>query len=299
MLEYVKEFLKMNDVEYRENVRLSAISPIRIGGDATVVVYPNSALKYVEVLRFLGRTKCKFKVVGRMSNILPSDNGYYGIIIRTDRIRGLFLDSNIAKVYSGITNAVLASELCRKGLSGFEELSGIPGSIGGAICGNAGAFGREMSDLVLDMTFYHPIDDAVYTATPDEVSFAYRHSAFKKNLGYILFAKLTLTNSDSDSVSARMENFRTIRYRTQPIGKLSLGSTFKRPNGNIPAARMIDECGLKGYSIGGAQISSKHAGFIINNGDATAEDYLSVAEHASDMVYQKFGVRLEREIELL
>ncbi len=299
MFEYVKEFLKMNDVEYIEDVKLSSISPIRIGGNAKIIAYPNSAVKYVQVLRFLGAIKCNFRILGRMSNVLPGDEDYDGVIIKTDRMRGLYIDLDATHVFSGIATRVLACELCRKGLSGFEELSGIPGSIGGAIYGNAGAFGREIADLISEVTFYSPTDDSVYTATARELAFAYRDSAFKHGLGYIISARLALTHSDIDSVTWRMEYVKSLRQRSQPVGELSLGSTFKRPQGDLPAAMMIDECGLKGYGIGGAEISRKHAGFIINKGGATADDYLKLAEHASEKVYQKFGVHLECEVELL
>lgn len=299
MFEYVKEFLKMNDVEYRENVNLKSLSPIKIGGNAKIIAYPNSAFKYVQVLRFLGTIKCKFRTLGRMSNLLPSDDGYDGVIIKTDRIRRFYITSNILYTYCGITTAILAAETCRAELSGFEELSGIPGSIGGAIFGNAGAFGREIADVVSDVTFYSPADDRVYTASAGEIDFSYRNSAFKSGLGYIISARLNLTHSDTDSVAARMKNVKETRERTQPVGELSLGSTFKRPESDLPAAKMIDECGLKGYRIGGAEISKKHAGFIINRDGALAEDYLRLADYASDEVYEKFGVRLEREVELL
>lgn len=299
MFEYVKEFLKMNDVEYRENVKLKLLSPIRIGGNAKIIAYPDSALKYVQILRFLGAIKCKFRTLGRMSNLLPSDDGYDGVIIKTDRIRRFYITSNILYTYCGITTAILAGETCRAELSGLEELSGIPGSIGGAIFGNAGAFGREIADVVSDVTFYSPADDRIYTASAREIDFSYRNSAFKRGLGYIISARLNLTHSDKDSIAARMNNVKEARQRTQPIGELSLGSTFKRPLSDLPAAKMIDECGLKGYSIGGAEISKKHAGFIINRDGALAEDYLRLADYASDKVYEKFGVRLEREVELL
>ena len=299
MLEYVKEFLKMNDVEYRENVNLKSLSPIRIGGNAKIVAYPDSALKFTRVLRFLGMLKCKYRILGRMSNVLPSDNGYDGVIIKTDRIRKFYVTSNTLYTYCGITTAILAGEMCRAGLSGLEELSGIPGSIGGAIFGNAGAFGREIADAVSEVTFYSPADDCVYTATAGEIDFSYRNSGFKRGLGHIISARLNLTHSDKDLVAARMKNVKEKRERTQPVGELSLGSTFKRPHGELPAAKMLDECGLKGCSIGAAEISKKHAGFIINRGGALAGDYIALSDYASNKVYEKFGVRLEREVELL
>lgn len=299
MFEYVKDFLKMNDVDFRENVSLKTISTIRIGGAAKIIAYPDSALKYVEIIRFLQTLKCNFRIVGRMSNILPSDDAYIGVIIKTDRIRKFYVENGVLYTQAGITTAILAGELCRLGLSGFEELSGIPGSIGGAIYGNAGAFGREISDVISSVTFYSPRDDSVYKASLDELAFSYRDSVFKHETGYIIAAEFNLLHSDSDSVSLRMREVKSKREKTQPIGELSLGSTFKRPSGNIPAAKMIDQCGLKGYRIGFAEISRKHAGFIVNRGNATAEEYIELANYVSECVYKKFGVRLLKEVQLL
>lgn len=299
MFEYIKQFLKMNDVEYRENEKLSCFSVIRIGGNARIIAYPNSAVKYVSVLRFLRNLEIDYRVLGRMSNILPNDDGYNGVIIKTDKLRKLFITDNIAYVSAGITNAVLATELSRKGLSGYEELSGIPGSIGGSVYGNAGAFGREILDVISEVTFYSLNDDSIYIASAGELDFAYRTSAFKHGLGYIISAKIILSHADVDSVYKRMNEVRLLRLESQPVGELSLGSTFKRASADFSAAKMIDECGLKGYSIGGAQISKKHAGFIVNKGYATSSDYISLAEHVEKCVYQKTGVRLEREIEIL
>jgi len=299
MFEYIKQFLKMNDVEYKENEKLSKFSAIRIGGNARLIALPDSADKYVAILRFLGKSKIDYRVLGRMSNVLPSDDEYEGVIIKTDRLRKLLVIDNIAYVSAGITNASLGGELCHKGLSGFEELSGIPGSIGGAIYGNAGAFGREIADLISEVTFYSPADDLLYVATADELNFVYRSSAFAQGLGYIISAKILLSYADIDAVSKCMGDLKVLRQKSQPFDELSLGSTFKRPRPDLSAAKLIDQCGLKGYGIGSAQISKKHAGFIINIGDATADDYLRVAEYAGSCVYQKFGVRLEREVVLL
>ena len=299
MFEYVKEFLKMNDVEYKENASLATISPIRIGGAARIIAYPDSALKYVEVLRFLGTIKIKYRVVGRLSNLLADDLGFSGVIIKTDKLCHIYSDCNSLFTYAGVSLPAASKLLCKLGLSGFEELSGIPGSVGGAILGNAGAFGREIADSIAEATFYSPDDDCVYTASREELDFSYRHSAFKVGRGYVISARFNLAISSSDTVAARMREVRSIRLATQPATELSLGSTFKRPKGDIPAAKMIDECGLKGYRVGGAEVSKKHAGFIINIGGATARDYILLADSVSKRVYNKFGVNLEREVELL
>ena len=299
MFEYVKDFLKMNDVEYKENVRLATLSPIKIGGNAVLIAFPDSAVKYVELLRFLNAAKIKHRVLGRLSNTLPCDTGYDGVLIKTDKLNRIFIDYDTVYATCGATTAHVAAELCKTGLSGFEELSGIPGSIGGAIYGNAGAFGKDISDSLSEVTFYSRSDDCVYTASKGELDFSYRNSLFKNNFGYIISAKFNFLRSTTAAVSTRMREVRQIRLNTQPVSELSLGSTFKRPRGDISAAKMIDECGLKGYRIGGAEVSRKHAGFIVNSGGATATDYLMLSDSVAGRVKKIFGVTLEREVELL
>ena len=193
----------------------------------------------------------------------------------------------------------MAKILQRAGLSGFEGLSVIPGSIGGAVLGNAGAFGGEISDLLIDIEVYDTESGQVLRISKEDCGFSYRHSIFKERNCIILSVRFGLYDSDPDSVLAEMNRCAKARKSTQPTDKLSLGSGFKRPRSDLSAARLIDSCGLKGYSVGGAEISKKHAGFIINNGGATAGDYIALSDYAADCVYQKYGICLEREVEIM
>lgn len=299
MIEYVLEFLKMNDVEYKENIKISLFSPIKIGGIARIVAYPDSALKYIEIIRFLRTIGCRFRIVGRMSNLLPPDEFYDGVIVKTDKIKSVFQRECELYVDAGVTLPELSRLALRCGYSGLEELSGIPGSIGAATLGNAGAFGREISEVVSSLRFYSYEDDKIYNATSDELGFEYRNSIAKQNGWVVLGVLLRLTESSLDKVRARMSEVANIRRQTQPTTLPSLGSTFKRPSRYIFAARLIDECGLKGCRIGGAEVSQKHAGFIVNRGGATARDYIELSDLVSNRVYEKTGVRLQREVELL
>ena len=299
MIEYICEFLKMNDVEYDENLNLSDISPIKIGGKASVVAYPCCNYQYLQILRFLGKANYKYKILGRMSNVLPSDDGFKGVVVKTDRMRSITKDKNVISVSAGTSLYYVAMTTAELGLSGAEELSGIPGSVGGAIYNNAGAFGREISDIITCVSIYDPVSDSVYSLSTAELHFAYRTSVFSTRPWVIISATLALSDADSNSINARIKEFVRIRRQTQPLGEMSLGSTFKRPSPSLAASLLIDKCGLKGYTVGGASVSNKHAGFIVNNKNATASDYLSVAEHVVDNVKEKFGVVLEKEIELL
>ena len=292
-------FLKMNDVEYKENLKLSKISPIKIGGAADVVVYPRGEEELVKLVGFLDKSIKPYKILGRMSNVLPPDEKYGGTLIRTDHINNYSFKENVLEVGVGASMPTIAKILCERGLSGFEGLSGIPGSIGGAIVGNAGAFGREISDLVIDVKIYDLEAKKINHLSADQCGFSYRDSYFKQRPWIVLSARLKLSESDTFSVASETNRIRQIRKNTQPTDKPSLGSTFKRPSENISAAWLIDQCGLKGFSVGVAAISKKHAGFIINNGGATAADYLHLSEYVAQCVYERFKIKLCREIEIM
>ena len=299
MYKEILDFLKLNDVKYKERIKLGSFSPIKIGGEADLVVYPESEASLISLISLLESAGIKYKTVGRMSNLLPPDEGYSGVVIRTDHFNELKIKNNCLSVFCGASLPHIAARLCELGLSGFEELSGIPGSIGGAIIGNAGAFGKEISDVLIDTRLYDVKDKQFIRLDSTECRFDYRSSNFGVDKFIILSADFKFCLSDSAQVKAKMREVADRRRGSQPIGYPSLGSTFKRPEKNTPAARLIDECGLKGHTVGGAQISEKHAGFIINIGGATSADYLRLANYAAQKVYECFGVRLEKEVEIL
>ena len=295
----ILDFLKMNDVDYKEGQSLAKISPIKIGGVANIVAYPDSEVKLVRLIAFLEDVKMRHKIVGRMSNILFSKEGYDGVIIRTDRIDKYRIDGSILTTSGGVALPFISGILCRSGLSGFEQISGIPGSIAGAIIGNAGAFDTEISSRLTHVRYYDYSTDDVTTLDRYEIDFSYRSSKFKSIRSAVLSARFSLIPSDTLSVKTEMDRCRRIRLETQPTEMPSLGSTFKRPAKDIFAAKLIDECGLKGYRIGGAQISEKHAGFIVNTGGATAKNYIDLSNYAKACVLERFGIYLENEVEIV
>ena len=299
MIREVSGFLKMNDVEYKEGKLLSNISPINIGGRADLVAYPNNENDFISLIAFLENIKISYKIVGRMSNILFGDDNYNGVVVRTDRINQYNLNRTILTASCGVSLPYIAKILCASGISGFERIAGIPGSIAGAIVGNAGAFDDDISSKLIIVKVYDPSDKEIYVLNSDEMEFSYRHSFFTGTDLVVLSAVFSLAEADSASVSMEMVRCAKIRAEMQPVGVPSLGSTFKRPGKDLFAARLIDECGLKGYMIGGAQISEKHAGFIVNRGGATARNYKELSDYAAECVLKRFGVRLEREVEIL
>ena len=299
MSESIVRFLKMNDVEFIENQLLKDYSAVSIGGVADIIAFPNMINKLCKIIDFCEHFKIRHKILGRMSNILPHDDGYRGVIIKTDNLTDFHIEDNCISADVGISMPRLSNQALHNGLSGLEELSGIPGSLGGAIYGNAGAFGREISELVSSVVCYDKTFGKTVVLSNEDCQFSYRNSCFKKNELIPLSITLSLTHSSSSSVKKRMDECKTIRTSTQPVGVKSLGSVFKRTSGGISAAKLIDMCGLKGYSVGGAKISSKHAGFIINTGEATYADYVSVVEYTKKVVKEKFNIVLEEEIEIL
>ena len=299
MTREISDFFKLNDVKYKGNYQLSLISPIKIGGYARYVAYPDKVNKLIKIVKFLRKRKIRYKILGRMSNSLPPDNDYDGVIVRSDKMLNYRLKGTSLYAEAGASLPFLAKICADFGFSGLEELSGIPGSLGGAIRDNAGAFGREMSDLISCVTVYNLRKSSVEHLKVEKLCFDYRSSSLMNDELIILSAKLSLARSDRFTVNRLIEDYREKRMATQPVGQASLGSTFKRPMKDVHAAKLIDECGLKGHKIGGAKISEKHAGFIVNIGGATAVDYLSLVEFAQKQVYKKFGIMLEKEIEVI
>lgn len=299
MTEEILGFLKANDVKYTRDEYLSRLSTVKIGGMADFVAYPDSEDKLIRLVEFLEEEKIEYKILGRMSNVLPPDDRYRGVIVRTDLMSHVDFQGNIITVKTGISLPRLSS-LCRDmSLSGLEELSGIPGSLGGAIFGNAGAYGREISDLVIDVSAYDIDSKTVVEIPSEKLGFGYRTSAFKASRLVILSARLGLTLGEKGTIQTKIREISTKRRNSQPMGMPSLGSTFKRPSENIYPWRLIDECGLRGFSIGGAAISEKHAGFIVNQGNATSADYLAVASYVKNIVQEKTDFNLEYEFEIL
>ncbi len=296
MFEIFLDFLKTQDVEYRVDINLSDMSPIKIGGRVGFLVYPKSVSAMINLLKFLEYHSFSYKITGRMTNILFARDSYDVVIIRTDCLSSYSVKDEILNAECGLLLASKVHQLASSGYGGLSELSGIPGSIGGLIRTGAGAFGVDISDVLLSIDVYDSFADRRYEIMRADIPFSYRNCPISSGLA-ILGAKIKLRAADIEKTKSEIFDFKRRRILTQPTAQSSLGSTFKRPPGDY-AARLIDEAGFKGFSVGGASVSLKHAGFIINSGNATASDVLTLMDIIEKEIYSKYNVRLEPEIEV-
>ena len=276
---------------------MSEHTSFKVGGTADYFVKVNELNTLKNLLKFITKNKIPFLVVGNGTNLLVKDGGIRGIVIKCN-----FNDFKIKRMKnkveitaeSGLTLATLAMICLKEEITGLEFASGIPGTIGGAIRMNAGAFGKEMKDIVIKSR-YLTYDGKIKTITTEEHKFGYRTSALSKMDAIIIDTTLVAEKGNKSEIKAEMDEYAKFRKDKQPIDYPSAGSTFKR-NGDLITAKLIDDAGLKGYSIGDAEISSKHAGFIINKGKATAKDILDLIKYTQKKVKEKFDVDIELEI---
>jgi len=268
----------------------------RIGGPADLFLEP----KDEETLRFLlGRAKdegIRTLVIGRGSNLLFSDQGFRGAVICTSGLRSVRIEDNRITAGAGCTLASCANAAQSASLAGMEFAHGIPGSVGGAVFMNAGAYDGEIAGILVRSRYYDLERDEFGELDNTEHRFGYRESVYRAHPEWvILSAEFQLLSGNSGEIRAKMDDLMARRTEKQPLEYPSAGSTFKRYPGRY-TAQMIDEAGLKGYSVGGAQVSEKHAGFVINRGGATAKDVLALIGHIRKAIFEKFGIHIETEV---
>ena len=292
------DFLKKHDVEYSELFDISCISSIGIGGAARVAVMPSNADELIKILDYLKGTGLEYKVVGAMSNILPPDGCYDGALLITRKMSRYSFEKNILTVDCGARLSAVLSSAARFNLGGMEELFGIPGTVGGMVFGNAGAYEKSVSDFFIDASIYYPSKNTVCTLNRNDMQFSYRRSAIKGTEAVLLSARFLLEDVPCETVRKRMKAIIRERKERQPYSEKSLGSVFLRC-GDVPSSLIIDRLGLKGYRIGGAEISKKHAGFIINTGGATSADVKALVVFIKDKIFSSYGVIPNEEIEYL
>ena len=285
----------------KQNEPMKEHTSLKIGGPAEIFVRVSSVEELKEILKLCKTNKIPLTIVGNGSNILVLDKGIKGIVIKTNlkeiKIKNKENENIEITVDDGVQLGFLAQKLLKEEITGFEELSGIPGTIGGAIVMNAGAHGKEIKDIVTEIT---AIDYSgnIHIFTNEQAKFEYRNSIFSTGEYIILQVKLLLKKGNKEEIKLKMNEYAQYRKEKQPIEYPSAGSTFKRGTGFV-TAKLIDETGLKGYSIGGAKVSEKHAGFVINTGNATAKDIIELVKYVQDKVYEKFGKKIELEIKIL
>lgn len=274
-----------------QNEPMKKHTTFRTGGPADFLVTPTSEKEMVECLKL----DVKKTIIGNGSNLLVKDGGIRGLVIQTTKLNNITIDKDEIKAESGALLSRIANIAKDNSLTGFEFACGIPGTIGGAVAMNAGAYGGEMKDVIL-RTRYADENGNVFEITNHE--FDYRKSFFTgKNL-IILASEIGLQNGDKEEIENKMKEYMTARNSKQPVNMPSAGSTFKRPTGFF-AGKLIEDSGLKGYTIGGASVSTLHAGFIVNNGDATSKDILDLISYVQDKVYENYSVKLETEVKII
>lgn len=270
----------------------------KIGGNADVYISAESVDEIKNVISYCRENSVPYMIMGNGSNMLVGDKGIRGVVIQIGKnMRDCHADGDTVYAEAGILMSRLSSFILDNSLEGFEALSGIPGTLGGGIYMNAGAYGSELKDVIESVTY---IDEngEIKTSKNDELDFSYRHSMFETRKYIILSCVIKLKKGSYDEIKARMNDFNKRRSDKQPISMPSAGSTFKRPEGYF-AGKLIQDSGLSGFSVGGAQVSEKHSGFVVNKGDATAQDVLDLIKHIQKTVKEKFGVSLEPEVRLI
>ena len=270
----------------------------KVGGPADFLVKPKTEEELRNVVEFAKKENVPFIVIGNGSNLLVKDGGIRGIVIElSDNFNNYEIDGNIIKAQSGALLAIIGRNAMKNSLTGFEFAAGIPGTLGGALAMNAGAYGGEMKQVVKTVRLMDR-DGNIFELSNEEMKFEYRRSLLTTKDYIVLSAVIELQPGNVEEIKEIMADYSNRRSTKQPLNFPSAGSTFKRPEGHF-AAKLIDDCGLRGLNLRGAQVSDKHCGFVINSGGATAKDILDLMFIVKSTVNEKFGIMLEEEVKIL
>ena len=297
-MERFKQKLQAAAIPFRENEPLAAHCTFKIGGPAQLFVMPENEQQLCSAVALCKEQAVRYYLLGNGSNILFADEGFSGVVIDVSALDAeIAVEDTVLTAGAGVCLAALCKAALKHGLSGLEFAYGIPGTVGGAVYMNAGAYGGEMKD-VLTTVQYLTAEGEVKEAAAAKLDLRYRHSIFEENGGCILSAQFTLTPGEPEAIRSKMDELMAKRLDKQPLDKPSAGSTFKRPEGYF-AGRLIEEAGCKGLTVGGAQVSEKHAGFVINVGGATCADVLALMAEVQRRVKERSGVTLEPEVRVV
>ena len=299
----IKEILeksKLNKENLYYDEPMVKHTSFKIGGPADAFIKVDNIEELKETLDLSKKNQIPLTIIGNGSNILVTDKGIRGITAKLN-LKDIEIknenNKQIIKVEAGVPVGLLAQKLLKEEITGFEELSGIPGTIGGAVIMNAGAHGKELKDILKKVTAMD-YNGNIHEFTNEECQFSYRNSRFQKEKYIILQATLELEKGNSTEIKEKMDEYMQSRKEKQPIEYPNAGSTFKRGE-DFVTAKLIDEAGLKGYKIGGAQVSEKHAGFIVNVDNATAKDVIELTDYIKEKIEEKFGKKINLEIQII
>ncbi len=294
----VENELNKCSITFKKNEKLAKHTTFKIGGEAKIFAIPKNEAELIKLFETCKEFNVRYYVLGKGSNILFADEGFDGVIIKiADAFSQISVNENEITAYAGASLSELSKTAKENSLAGLEFAYGIPGNVGGAVYMNAGAYGGEIKDVISSVSF---IDDnfKIRTLSKNELNFGYRTSDFEKNNYCILKAVFCLEASCKNEINDKMQKFMSSRIEKQPLNMPSAGSAFKRPVGAFAGA-LIEQCGLRGYSVGDAAISTKHCGFIVNLGNATCNDVLTLADEVCKTVKEKTGYTLEKEIRVV
>lgn len=294
--ELISALSEINDIRVSENEPMSKHTTFKIGGPAKLFIEIKSTDAAIKAFGIFDSFGIRPTIIGNGSNLLFPDEVFDGVVVKLS-CNNIFIEGNVLRADAGALLSVASVTAQRNSLSGLEFAQGIPGSVGGALVMNAGAYGSEISDILVKSTFLK--SGKVFDLTLNQHEFSYRESFYKKNPDcFILSAEFELRRGKAERIAADMKELANRRREKQPLEFPSAGSVFKRPVGHFAGA-LIEQCNLKGFSIGGAEVSEKHAGFIINRGGATADDVKKLISHIQETVLKETGVSLECEVCIL
>lgn len=297
-LKYKELFYKIyKDDEIEFNADMKQNTSFKVGGTADVLLCPKEYSQLQETVRICNENNIPFIVLGNGSNILVRDGGIREVVIKLTNINFLEISQNKIKAGSGVSLKEVSDFALENSLTGFEFACGIPGSVGGAVFMNAGAYNGEIKNVITQAEVLDR-EGNIKTLDKEQLSFDYRKSNIMEQGYIVLSAVFTLEYGDKETIKSTIDDLTARREEKQPLEYPSAGSTFKRPKGYF-AGKLIQDCELKGFTIGGAAVSEKHSGFVINKGNATAKDVLDVISHVQETVMQKFGVKLETEVRII
>ncbi len=280
-----------------ENMTLASRCSMKVGGNSKYFVEPNDKYELLQAIKDFKSKGEKYIIIGNCSNMIFSDDGFDGAVIATTSIKGVSVNDNEIKIACGESMATLAITAWKNSLSGLEFCHGIPGTVGGGVYMNAGAYNGEICQCFVSGTFLDK-DLNFIELKNEDMKFDYRKSVMMEKELVLVEAVFKGEKGNPEDIHNKMKELMAKRKDKQPLEFPSCGSTFKRPEGHFAAA-LIDQCGLKGFSIGGAQVSEKHAGFVINSGNATASDVIELMEKITEIVLEKTGIKLEPEIRII
>lgn len=289
--------LKKDGIDVQENIALSKYTFTKTGGRAEFLAFPKSVEELKQLIKSANDAKMPITVIGNASNLIIRDGGIDGVVIILTKMKSITVNGDEVTAQAGARIIDTAFTAANAGLSGLEFAAGIPGSVGGAVFMNAGAYGGETKDAIKTVTVLTN-NDEIKTYTNEEMEFSYRHSRVQENDDIVIEATFALTPGDKAKILDQMNYLNALRRYKQPLEYPSCGSVFKRPKGHF-VGPMIIEAGLQGKQIGGAQDSTKHAGFIVNKGGATATDYLDLIHYIQKVIKEKFDIDLQTEVRII